>query len=137
TEKSAVLATRLEYPLDTSDIGLDDVTALRDGIDAFSTRVRGDALDVDTSLPSILTDAAADQRAIGRTAPVIAVPLLLLCWFVLFLLVASLIEERAPEIALAKLRGFPAARTTRFGLGEALLLIAAATPAGLLAGLGL
>ena len=136
-EKSAVLATRLEYPLDTSDIGLDDVTALRDSLEAFSTRVRGDDLDVDTALPAILTDAAADQRAIGRTAPVIAVPLLLLCWFVLFLLVASLTEERGPEIALAKLRGFPARAATRFGLGEALLLIAAATPVGLLAGYGL
>src|SRR5205823_14425931 len=103
-------------------------------IDALTTRVRADDLNVDTSLPTVLTAAAADQRAIGRTAPVIAVPLLLLCWFVLFLLVASLTEERGPEIALAKLRGFPSGRATRFGLGEAVLLIALAAPAGLVAG---
>jgi putative ABC transport system permease protein len=137
TEKSATLSTRLEYPIDTADVGLDDVTRLRDSVNVLVNRLRGDDLDLDTALPSILTDAAADQAAISRTAPVIAVPLLLLCWFVLFLLVASLIEERGPEIALAKLRGFPAGRATRFGLGEALLLIAVAAPFGLVAGVAL
>ncbi|MCW2642061.1 MAG: hypothetical protein JWP76_4367 [Dactylosporangium sp.] len=133
-EKSAMLSTRLEYPFDTATVGLDDVAQLRDGVTALVNRLRADDLELATALPSILTDAAADQAAIGRTAPVIAVPLLLLCWFVLFLLVASLIEERGPEIALAKLRGFPAGRTARFGLGEALLLIASAAPFGLVAG---
>jgi hypothetical protein len=133
-ERSATLSTRLEYPIDTTGVGLDDVTALRDGINSLVNRLRGDDLQLATALPSILTDAAADQAAIGRTAPVIAVPLLLLCWFVLFLLVASLIEERAPEIALAKLRGYPSGRAARFGLGEALLLIAVAAPFGLIAG---
>ncbi len=137
TEKSATLSTRLEYPIDTADVGLDDVTRLRDSVNLLINRLRGDDLDLDTALPSILTDAAADQVAISRTAPIIAVPLLLLCWFVLFLLVASLIEERGPEIALAKLRGFPAGRATRFGLGEALLLIAVAAPFGLVAGVAL
>jgi putative ABC transport system permease protein len=136
-ERSAALSTRLEYPIDTTGVGLDDVAALRDGITTLVTRLRGNDLDLATALPSILTDAAADQAAIGRNAPVIAVPLLLLCWFVLFLLVASLIEERGPEIALAKLRGFPAGRAARFGLGEALLLIALAAPFGLLAGVAL
>lgn len=88
-----------------------------------------------TTLPAVLRDIDADRASIGRTAPVIAVPLLLLCWFVLFLLVASLTEERAPEIALAKLRGYPSGRAARFGLGEVLLLTAAAVPAGIVAGL--
>src|SRR4051794_21405827 len=136
-ERTAALATRLEYPIDTATVGLDDVGPLRDGVEAVGTRLRGQDLELTTGLPAILDEAAADQAAIGRTAPIIAVPLLLLCWFVLFLLVASLVEERGPEIALAKLRGFPARGATRFGLGEALLLIVAAAPAGLLAGVGL
>jgi putative ABC transport system permease protein len=135
TEHSATLSTRLEYPLVGGRIKLDDVPALREGITVVSDRMRGDGLDVTTTLPAILDQIHDDQHAISRTAPVIAVPLVLLCWFVLFLLVASLTEERAAEIALAKLRGYPAGRAARFGLGEVLLLIAVATPVGLVAGL--
>jgi hypothetical protein len=135
--RTAPVSTRLEYPLRTSEITLDEVAALRDGIGIMSDRLRGNELDVTTSLPAALDDIDVDQHAIGRTAPVIAVPLVLLCWFVLFLLVASLTEERSAEIALAKLRGYPAGRAARFGLGEVLLLIAFAAPAGLAAGLAL
>jgi hypothetical protein len=135
-DKSATLTTRLEYPFVVSDVTLDDAPGLRTGIAALTSRLRGSELAVTTSLPAALDAIAADQRAIGRTAPVIAVPLILLCWFVLFLIVASLVEERAAEIALAKLRGYPGGRAARFGLGEALLLIAVAAPVGLVAGLG-
>src|SRR5690348_14476308 len=135
TEKPSALNTRLEYPVARERIRLDDVPALRDGIKVLGDRLRGDELDVTTTLPDTLDGVDADQHAIARTAPVIAVPLVLLCFFVLFLLVASLTEERSAEIALAKLRGYPAGRAARFGLGEVLLLIAAATPVGLVAGL--
>ncbi|MEV4131364.1 FtsX-like permease family protein [Dactylosporangium sp. NPDC049742] len=134
-ERTATLATRLEYPLRADRVRLDDVAGLRDGIQTLGDRLRGEELELTTTLPAVLRDIDADQASIGRTAPVIAVPLLLLCWFVLFLLVASLTEERAPEIALAKLRGYPSGRATRFGLGEVLLLIVAAVPAGIAAGL--
>jgi putative ABC transport system permease protein len=134
-ERTATLATRLEYPLRTDRVRLDDVAGLRDGIQTLGDRLRGGELEVTTTLPAVLRDIDADQSSIGRTAPVIAVPLLLLCWFVLFLLVASLTEERAPEIALAKLRGYPSGRATRFGLGEVLLLTTVAVPVGIAAGL--
>src|SRR5204863_7989965 len=129
--------TRLEFPIARDQIKLDDVPALRDGVKVLGDRLRGDELEVTTTLPDTLDAVDADQQSIARTAPVIAVPLVLLCWFVLFLLVASLTEERGPEIALAKLRGYPSGRATRFGLGEALLLIALAAPAGLAAGYAL
>ncbi|GAA3257955.1 FtsX-like permease family protein [Dactylosporangium siamense] len=134
-DRAATLTTRLEYPLRADRIRLDDVAGLRDGIQILGDRLRGEELEVTTTLPAVLRDIDTDQSSIGRTAPVIAVPLLLLCWFVLFLLVASLTEERAPEIALAKLRGYPAGRAARFGLGEVLLLTAAAVPVGIAAGL--
>ncbi|WP_426510504.1 FtsX-like permease family protein [Dactylosporangium sp. McL0621] len=136
-EPAATLSTRLEYPLRAGRVRLDDVAGLRASLRTLADRMRGRELEVTTTLPSVLQGIDADQGAIARTAPVIAVPLLLLCWFVLFLLVASLTEERGPEIALAKLRGYPAGRAARFGLGEVLLLTAAAVPVGLVAGLGL
>ncbi|MEV6932438.1 FtsX-like permease family protein [Dactylosporangium sp. NPDC051485] len=136
-EPAATLSTRLEYPLRTGRIRLDDVARLRASLQALGARVRGQELEVSTTLPAVLHDIDVEQKDIARTAPIIAVPLLLLCWFVLFLLVASLTEERAPEIALAKLRGYPSGRAARFGLGEVVLLTAAAVPVGLAAGLGL
>lgn len=131
----ASVAMRLEYPLRTDAVRLDDVGPLRTEIGSFGLALRGAELDLRTALPATLDAIHADQQAVARTVPVIGVPLVLLCWFVLFLLVASLTEERGPEIALAKLRGFPAGRAARFGLGEVLLLIAVATPLGLAAGL--
>lgn len=133
----ATVALRLEYPLRTDAVRLDDVGPLREQLGAFGLALRSAELELDTALPATLDAVDADQRAIGRTVPVIAVPLVLLCWFVLFLLVASLTEERGPEIALAKLRGFPAGRAARFGLGEVLLLIALAAPLGVVTGLAL
>jgi len=134
---SATVALRLEYPLRTGDVRLDDLRPLGVELGSFGLALRAVDLDLDQALTATLDDIDADQRAIGRTVPVIAVPLVLLCWFVLFLLVASLTEERGPEVALAKLRGYPAGRAARFGLGEVLLLVVLAAPLGVLLGLGL
>ncbi len=136
-ERTGAVSVRLEYPLATDSVRLDDVNPLRAGLGALMSQLRAEDLDLDTALPSVLDEVDADQRAIGRTTPVIGLSLLLLCWFVLFGVVAALTEERGPEIALAKLRGYPPGRASRFGLGEALLLIAAAAPLGLIAGLTL
>src|SRR5262249_13166809 len=65
-----------------------------------------------------------------RTVPIVAVPLILLCWFVLFLLVAALTEERAPELGLAKLRGYPLRKAGRFGRAETAVLVGLAVPLG-------
>jgi hypothetical protein len=131
----SVLTLRLEYPLRTGALRLDQVGPVKAELGSFGLALRAAELDLDTALPATLAEVDADQRAIVRSVPIIAVPLVLLCWFVLFLLVAALTEERGPEIALAKLRGFSAGRAARFGLGEVLLLVAVAAPAGIVAGL--
>ncbi|HEY3010883.1 MAG TPA: FtsX-like permease family protein [Micromonosporaceae bacterium] len=136
-ESAATVSMRLEYPLRAGEVQLGDVDRVHADLGAVDADLSVQELDLRTELPSILDEVSVDQRAIGRTVPIIAVPLVLLCWFVLFLIVASLVEERGPEIALAKLRGFPAGRAARFGLGEVLLLVVLAAPVGVVAGLGL
>jgi hypothetical protein len=123
------------YPVAVDRVRRRDVAQLSDDLDAVGVRLAGNDLQTTTALPTLLREVDADQAAIARTVPVVAVPLLLLVVAVLMLLVASLAEERGPEIALAKLRGYPAARSARFGLGEVLLLITLGTPIGLAAGL--
>jgi hypothetical protein len=136
-EPGATVSMRLEYPLRAGAVQLGDVDRVRADLSAVDADLAVQELDQKTELPSILDEVSVDQREIGRTVPIIAVPLALLCWFVLFLLVASLVEERGPEIALAKLRGFPAGRAARFGLGEVLVLVVLAAPVGVVGGLGL
>jgi putative ABC transport system permease protein len=136
-EPGATVTMRLEYPLRAGAVQLGDVDQVRTDLSAVDAALAAAELDQKTELPSILDEVSVDQREIGRTVPIIAVPLFLLSWFVLFLLVASLVEERGPEIALAKLRGFPAGRAARFGLGEVLVLVLLAAPLGVIAGLGL
>jgi hypothetical protein len=124
------------YPLRPDQVRLDDVTALRDELGTLGLALNGFELQVETALPSIVEDAAKDQDALARTVPIIAVPLVLLAFVVLLLLVAALTEERGPELALARLRGYGTGGTVRFGLGETLLLIVLGAPLGLAAGLG-
>ncbi|HWH01789.1 MAG TPA: FtsX-like permease family protein [Pilimelia sp.] len=129
-EPGAAVSLRLDYPLRAAAVRLDDGPALRDALGPLAGDLRAADLELDTALPAILDDAQADAGALARTVPVIAVPLLLLCWFVLFLLVAALVEDRAAELALARLRGLAPGRAARFALGETLLLIALAAPVG-------
>ena len=84
-----------------------------------------------TVIPSRLDQATAIASKLTAPVVVVAAQLLLLCWLVLFLVVANGAEARGPEIALAKLRGLPTASTVTFGLLDSLLLVALALPLGL------
>ncbi|MEV0841418.1 hypothetical protein AB0I55_17910 [Actinocatenispora sera] len=117
-------------------ISLTDAAPLRTAtVDAGATLEQAGS-HLGTALPAAIGAAGRDRTAILSSVPVVVVPLVLLCLFVLYLAVAAVTEERGPEIALAKLRGFGGAGAARFGLAETLLVIVLAVPIGLLAGLG-
>ncbi|MEV0271001.1 FtsX-like permease family protein [Hamadaea sp. NPDC050747] len=132
---TAQVTLELVYPVRVDDIRLDDADALAKDLEGASLGLLQQDLSLSSALAGLLNDAHSDSDAIAKTIPVVAVPLLLLVVGVLMLLVASLTEERGPEIALAKLRGYPAGKSARFGLGEVLFLIGLATPLGLVGGL--
>jgi hypothetical protein len=133
----AAATVHLTYQLRPATVGLDDVGPLRADLGAFGLDVAAAQMELATTLPAVLEDVDRETAALGRTVPVVAVPLVLLCWFVLFLLVGTLTEERAPEVALAKLRGYPLGRAARFGRAETLLLIVLAVPIGAVVGTAL
>ena len=87
-----------------------------------------------TTLPATLATIRASWRAIEIPVVLITAQLLLLTWLLLFLIVADAAEARGPEVALAKMRGRGRWRTLTFGLGEPVILLAVALPAGVLAG---
>lgn len=134
-DPAAVVTASLTYPLRTDAVRLDDLTGLRAGVAELRTAAGPAGLELVTELPAVLDRIAADRRAVEATTPLVALPLLLLSWFVLFLLVRAVTEERGREVALARLRGFGAGRAARFGLAEVLVLIVVAAPVGF--GLGL
>ncbi|MFB6394504.1 FtsX-like permease family protein [Polymorphospora lycopeni] len=126
----------VEYHLrGIAGLRLDQVPVIRADLDKLNREVTaGAAL---SGLPASLDVAAEHQAVLARSVPLIAVPLVLLCWFVLFLVVAALTEERGPEIALGKLRGLRLSQVGFFAVAEPMLLIALATPLGVALGLGL
>lgn len=134
---AATITATLTYPLLPEAVRLDAMPGLRSDLGSLGLALNSAELRLETALLSIADDVAKDQAALAGSVPLIAIPLLLLAFVVLFLIVTALTEERAPELALARLRGFPAVRAARFGLGETLLLIALGAPLGLIGGLAL
>ena len=85
-----------------------------------------------SGMPEHLDALQPQLDSIAAAAFAVTAQLVLLAWFVLFLVVAATSDERAGEIALAKLRGMSRRATLRFGLAEPVLLVVIALPVGLL-----
>lgn len=106
--------------------------------DVISNNGLGNAGDVP------ITDLGGTVDRIRQSWSTLAVPvvlvtteLVLFLWLMLFFVVLGFVENLGSDIALAKLRGLSPIRTVLLGVGEPMLLLAAAFPAGLLAGVGL
>lgn len=85
-------------------------------------------------LPALL-DRIERARGLARqVVPVAAVPLVALCWFVIFLAVAFGTTARRHELGLVALRGARASTRWWLSAGESGLAILAGAPIGFLAG---
>ena len=127
---------QVDYPIDASQVRLSGVAALRADVERL-TQLRsnpgvGDTFSTDVL--AVLTAAKAEQRLIDVSTLLVSLQLAVLAWLVLFQVIADAVEAKGSEIALAKLRGLAPAATLRFGLAEPMLLVALATPLGLLGG---
>ena len=132
---AATVDMHLEIPLRQKAVTLDQVAALRSDLQKLTVAGSEASLNVTTGTTLVLNQVATSQHSLRTTLPVVAVPLVLLSLFVLFLVVTALTDERSPEIALAKLRGYAAGRAARFGVAEMMGLIVLAAPVGIVAGL--
>jgi len=122
--------------LEVTRLRLADVPALEhDLLDYSNTGTpvhpAGGSEDVsDTAIGSVLIEATTITDKLVLPVVVVEVQLLVLCWLILFLVVANAAEARGQEVSLAKLRGAPAASTVAFGLLDTLLLVVLAVPLG-------
>ncbi len=128
----------VDYPLSAEQVRLANVPALVRELETLGADASIEGVALNDRPAAKPADRGERQRAaITAAVPTVALPLIVLCWFVLFLVVAAVTDDRRAEIAVGKLRGLSVGGITRFAVGEPLLLIALAAPLGLLLGIGL
>ncbi|MER7278155.1 FtsX-like permease family protein [Dactylosporangium sp. NPDC000244] len=125
------------------DVVIDDSAITRESLDGISAQVQdgksklealpGHAV-VSTGLPALLKRIDGDRSLVAQVVPVAAVPLVLLCWFVLFIAVASATQERRRELGLFSLRGLTVPRRWWLAAGESIVPILAGAVAGFFLG---
>lgn len=127
---------QVDYPVAAEKVRLADVPTLRTDLSRLvelrSTPGVADSFSTDAL--AVLKAARAEQKLIDLSTLLVSLQLAVLAWLVLFQVIADAVESKGSEIALAKLRGLGPAATLRFGLAEPMLLVALATPLGLLGG---
>ncbi|HEY1485342.1 MAG TPA: FtsX-like permease family protein [Micromonosporaceae bacterium] len=137
----ATVYVHAEMLLNSGTVTINNLPAVQKEIADLGSQIAitgvNNGLAMTTGITIPLAQVTQSQHSLATTIPVVAVPLIVLCLFVLFLVVAALTDERAPEIALAKLRGYTSGAAARFGIAEMLMLITIATPLGLVLGFGM
>lgn len=123
-------------PLDAQTVHVADLPGLTAAVAAATdntTQVgtEGPRTVATSGLPVFLEELEPVRTGVAAAAFAVSIQLVLLAWFVLFLIVSAMSDERAGEIALAKLRGMSRRSTVTFGLAEPVLLLLIAAPVGL------
>ena len=136
TEDWSVAQASLTLPLrrDLFTLGnlqqISDVLAARGG-----NRVAGQGIDgalVETQLPSIIDGIRVGQHQLRVIVPVLMAQLGLLAAAILLLVAQAAVEQRRPEVALARLRGRSREGASRIVMGELALTVSLGLPLGFL-----
>ncbi|WP_375388466.1 FtsX-like permease family protein [uncultured Amnibacterium sp.] len=127
----------VDRPLAVTAVHLADIADLRTDIASYQ-QVHSDLTPIraTTRLGAVLDEAAIEGSRIDVGTLLVILQLCVLGLLVLFQVLTETIEARSADVALAKLRGFPARALLRFALGEPLALLLAAVPVGLLLAFG-
>ncbi len=125
--------TYVVYPLPGA-LDPENLPAVRADLTASLTRARAAGREPVTQLPALLSRIELDQRRAAIGPAVAGVPLVLLCWFVIFLAVTQTAQSRRTELAVVKLRGASTVDRWWLALAESVLPLAAGGAAGFLAG---
>ncbi len=128
-------------PLDPTTVHLGDLPLLTTAVLAATDNTsapegQGPRTVATSGLTEFLAELEPQRTGVAAASFAVTVQLVMLSWFVLFLIVSAMSDERAGEIALAKLRGMSPRSTVAFGLAEPVLLLLLAAPVGLLIAYG-
>ncbi|MGI8666940.1 MAG: FtsX-like permease family protein, partial [Jatrophihabitans sp.] len=134
--KPSTVEVQVDYPVDPAKLRLADVARFKSDVKSLiafgADTSTGDSFGTDVL--QVLAAAHSEQLLVNLSTLLVSLQLAVLAWLVLFQVIADAVEAKGSEIALAKLRGLRPFSTIRFGLAEPMLLVALATPLGLLGG---
>ncbi|MEV0461185.1 FtsX-like permease family protein [Catellatospora methionotrophica] len=86
----------------------ENMDALRDGLGDAESELDAGGFGTDSELSKLIGRIEAGQSQLSSSLLLAAVPLVMLCWLVLFIAVAGGVEQRRGELGLTALRGVPA-----------------------------
>ncbi|MEU8079821.1 FtsX-like permease family protein [Catellatospora citrea] len=95
----------------------DDMDRLRDDLGDAESELDAGGFGVDSELSKLIARIKDGESQLASSLLLAAVPLVMLCWLVLFIAVAGGVEQRRGELGLTALRGVPA--RTRWWLATA------------------
>lgn len=125
----------VDYPLDADRVHLSDLAALTRTVDRTIAAATVDGTTADVALATTLRGVDRDRADVGEGSLLVSLQLAALALFVLFTVTSDALDGRGGDVALAKLRGWGPGATVGFLLGETVLLLALAVPAGAAVGL--
>lgn len=127
-----------DLPLDVGHCGVDDIPTLRAALSGIQDRIAkahavGDPQrgGVTTKLPSLLDTADKGRQQTRVIIPTLAAELGLVILVLLGMVIAVGVDQRRPELALARLRGRGRPAAARFFIGEITALVSLALIPGL------
>jgi putative ABC transport system permease protein len=122
-----------EVPFRPGSLFVDQVPSFQHTLAGYEHSARAvDAVVVSTGLPAYLARAATTQHTSTLIIAVIDLELVLLVACVLYFVAARTAAERAPDVRLAVLRGYPFRSTLGVAMAEPIAVVVAAVPIGLL-----
>jgi len=124
TEQQEVVA----YPL-PGTLTVDQVAAVRAAVQSTMDQARG-RVPVSSNIAGLLATIESDRAAVARVPTTAAVPLLALCWFVLFLAIAYTAQSRRRELGIVKLRGVSSGDQWWLAAAESLVPVLAGSVVG-------
>jgi hypothetical protein len=130
----------LTFPLRKELIGLGNLSQVSAALSAPSSRAAGQGVNgalLETQLPDVISSIRLGQDRVRVIVPLLMAQLGLLAAAILLLVAQAAVEQRRPEVALARLRGRSRDGAGRLVMGELGATVALGIPLGFLIALGL
>jgi hypothetical protein len=130
----------LSFPLRKELVSLGNLSQVSAALEAHSTRAAGQGVNgavVQTQLPEVISSVRLGQERVRVIVPLLMAQLGLLAAAILLLVAQAAVEQRRPEVALARLRGRSRDGAGRLVMGELGLTVALGLPVGFVLALGL
>jgi putative ABC transport system permease protein len=133
TAPPLLISHMFQVPFTQGSLSADQVPAFRQMLVEYRDLARTrDRVVVSTELPAYLARAATIQHTSTLIIAIVDLELVLLVACVLYFVADRTAAERAPDVRLAVLRGFPPRSTLGVAMAEPLAVVVAAVPIGLL-----